>query len=137
MLYRLAADLVVILHLTFVVFAIAGGALAFLHRRWIWAHLPCALWAAFIEFAGWLCPLTPLENWLRERGGEAGYEGGFVEHYLMPVLYPENLTRGIQIALGLFVVLLNGVIYTLVIRRAVRDRRRRLTARGNCATKGR
>lgn len=114
--YGLLADLVVVVHLGFVVFVVVGGLLVF---RWgwvVWLHLPAALWGALIEFFGWMCPLTPLEQWLRRRAGEAGYEGGFVEHYVLPVLYPGELTREIQIALGVGVVVLNLCIYGWLLR---------------------
>ena len=74
-------------------------------------HLPVVAWAALIEFAGWVCPLTPLENWLRMRGGATGYHGGFVEHYIIPILYPGQLTRSVQIVLGGLVLLINAGIY--------------------------
>ncbi len=82
-----------------------------------WVHVPAAVWAAFIEFAGWICPLTPLEKWLRVRGGGAGYRGGFVDHYILPILYPEGLTRATQITLGALVLLLNVAIYGWLLRR--------------------
>lgn len=116
--YGVLADLVVVLHVAFVVFVVGGG---FLLLRWpsvVWIHLPAAAWGAAIEFGGWVCPLTPLENWLRRRAGEAAYAGGFIDEYLLPLLYPGDLTREIQIALGVLVVVLNGAIYALVWRRA-------------------
>jgi hypothetical protein len=110
-LYRLLADATVALHLGFVLFVVCGGLLAF-RWRWIpWVHLPAAVWGALIEFAGWICPLTYLEVDLRQRAGEAGYRGGFVEHYLLPVLYPGALTREVQVGLGIFVVVLNLAVY--------------------------
>lgn len=121
--YGLLADLVVVAHLGFVVFVVVGGLLVF---RWgwvAWLHVPAALWGALIEFFGWVCPLTPLEQWLRRRAGGAGYEGGFVEHYILPVLYPGELTREIQIALGVGVVVLNLCVYGWLIR-SRRARRR-------------
>jgi hypothetical protein len=111
MIFRLLADSVVAIHLLFVVFAMLGGLLAFRWRKTIWVHLPAVLWAALIEFGGWICPLTPLENRLRIAGGNAGYTGGFVEHYLLPLLYPGDLTRSIQVLLGILVVTLNLFIY--------------------------
>jgi hypothetical protein len=111
MVYRLLADLVVLVHFAFVVFVVAGALLVLRWRRLAWIHVPVAAWGALIEFGGWICPLTPLENWLRQQGGAAGYGGGFVEHYIIPVLYPGHLTRGIQIALGMAVLVLNGGIY--------------------------
>lgn len=83
----------------------------------MWIHLPAVLWGALIEFAGWVCPLTPLENWFRENAGSTGYSSGFIEHYVMPVLYPSGLTREIQIALGVFVIVVNAGFYGWVLRR--------------------
>jgi hypothetical protein len=116
MIFRLLADLVVSIHLAFVVFVVLGGLLALKWRWVVWLHLPAAIWGALIEFGGWICPLTPLENWLRQQGGEEGYVGGFIQHYITPVLYPDGLTREIQIVLGLAVVILNLVVYTLIFR---------------------
>ncbi len=117
MVYRFLADLVLVAHFAFVVFAVVG-ALLVLRWRWVvWLHLPAVVWAALIEFAGWICPLTPLENSLRELGGSAGYESGFVEHYILPVLYHGGLTREVQIVLGLLVLAVNTVIYGGVRRR--------------------
>lgn len=116
MIYRLLADAVVILHIGFVLFVVLGG---FLLRRWpklLYAHIPAAVWGALIEFAGWVCPLTPLEKSLRERGGQPGYQGDFVDHYLLPVLYPQGLNRNIQAALGVFVIAVNGLAYFLYFR---------------------
>ena len=123
-LYGVLADAVVVLHLGFVLFVVLGGLLV-LRWRWVaWLHVPAAVWGALIEFAGWTCPLTPLEKWLRRQGGLGGYEGGFVEHYVLPVLYPSGLTRGVQVALGLFVLVVNAAVYWKVWR----DRRRPPTA---------
>jgi len=121
--FRALADLVVLTHLAFIVFVILGGLLA-LRWRWVpWVQVPAALWGAVIEVGGWICPLTPLENGLRERAGAAGYAGGFVEHYVLPVVYPGSLTRGVQIFLAVVVVVANALIYFVVWRRAVRRRR--------------
>lgn len=115
--YRILADLVVILHLLFIVFVVAGGLLA-LRRPWLaLLHLPAAGWGAYIEFTGRLCPLTPLENHFSRLAGEKGYAGGFIEHYLIPVIYPTGLTSDIQLLLGLFVVAVNLAVYALVVRR--------------------
>jgi hypothetical protein len=105
------ADLVVILHGVFVLIAVLGGLLVFRWRWWAWFHVPAVLWAGFIEASGGICPLTPLENWLRTQGGAAAYEGGFIDRYLLPLLYPSDLTREIQIVLAIFVILFNMVIY--------------------------
>jgi hypothetical protein len=125
MLYRALADLVVIVHLAFVLFAVGGAFLVLRWRRVAWVHMPCAIWAALIEFAGWVCPLTPLEVWLRVQGGGSGYSDGFVEHYLLPILYPRGLTREVQIVLGTLVVIINVGIYGWLIGRKVRNRSRR------------
>src|SRR5215475_437645 len=117
MIYRALADFVVLVHMAFVLFAALGGVLAFKWRRVAWFHIPAALWGALIEFAGWVCPLTPLENWLRRRGGEAGYQTGFLEHYLLPLIYPAQLSRGLQVVLGLLVLGVNLVIYWRIWRR--------------------
>lgn len=115
--YRALADLVVVLHMAFVLFAALGGFLALKWRRATWFHIPAALWAALIEFAGWECPLTPLENWLRRLGGEAGYQTSFIERYLIPVIYPAQFTRSLHIALGFLVLGVNLAIYWMVWRR--------------------
>jgi len=122
MLYRLAADGVLVLHAAFVLFVVLGGLLALRRPRIAWIHLPAAAWGAAIELCGWICPLTPLEQALRRLGGEAGYPGGFVEHYVVAWLYPPGLTRGVQLALGLFVFAVNLAVYAWVWRRARRAR---------------
>lgn len=96
---------------------VLGGLLVLRRRRIAWLHVPAFVWGAAIEFGGWICPLTPLENRLRGMGGAGGYAGGFVERYLVPVLYPGELTREIQIALGLAVLLINLAIYGFLLRR--------------------
>jgi hypothetical protein len=120
--YGLLADLILLVHLAFVLFVVLGGLLLLRWRRLAWAHLPAVLWAAWIELAGWICPLTPLENWLRRRAGEAGYETGFGEHYVIPLLYPAALTRGLQIGLGVRVLGINLAVYAWILVRAGRDR---------------
>ncbi|MFQ6045183.1 MAG: DUF2784 domain-containing protein [Gemmatimonadales bacterium] len=117
MLLRVAADLLVVVHLGFVIFVVVGGFMAWRWRRLAWLHVPAALWGALIEFMGWTCPLTPWEVLLRRAAGQTGYEGGFIEHYLIPVIYPEQLTRPMQLALGGLVVLLNCVAYFVYFRR--------------------
>ena len=114
MLYRVLADIVVVVHLSFIVFVVLGGLLALRWRRAPWLHLPTALWGAAIEFFGWSCPLTPLENWLRHASGAAGYSGGFIEHHILPIIYPAQLTREILLVLGALVVAVNLVVYAFV-----------------------
>jgi hypothetical protein len=117
MLAQLAADLLVLLHLLFILFAVFGGWLVVKWRRLLFLHLPAAAWAALIEFAGWICPLTPLEQRLRETGGGSSYQGGFVEHYVTPIIYPEGLTREVQILLGALVIAVNLGAYGFVLAR--------------------
>ncbi|MEM5277965.1 DUF2784 domain-containing protein [Cupriavidus taiwanensis] len=111
------ADLVVIAHALFIVFVVAGGLLVLRWPRAAWVHLPAAVWGVLIEWAGWLCPLTPLENMLRRVAGQAGYSGGFVERYLLPLIYPAGLTLAVQLWLGLVVLVVNVAIYALWWRR--------------------
>jgi len=114
--YQRLADLVVLVHVVFVVFAVLGGLLAARWRRLVWIHLPAVIWAAVVEVLGWACPLTPLENWLRRKGGQGGYPSDFIAHYILPVLYPEELSREVQITLGAFVLLINLSIYIWIFR---------------------
>src|SRR5438093_9240146 len=111
MLYRTFADFVVILDLAFGAFVLFGGLLVLWRGRVAWLHLPAVAWGAAVEFVGWICPLTPLETWLRMQGGEGGYSSDFIEHYVLPLLYPIGLTREVQIALGAVVLVVNLVIY--------------------------
>jgi hypothetical protein len=117
MIYGWLAGLVVVLHAAFVAFVVLGGLVVLRRPRLAWFHLPAAAWGAFIEFSGWICPLTPLENALRMKGGEAGYSDGFIEHYLLPALYPAGLTRTTQWVLGSCVLILNVTTYWLLYRR--------------------
>ena len=117
---QLAADLVVLLHLLFIVFAVFGG---FVALRWPGVaalHLPAVLWAGLVELLGWTCPLTPLESRLRAGGGSAGYDASFVEHYVLPIVYPAALTRDTQVVLGIGVVLVNVAVYAWLWRRRAR-----------------
>ena len=118
--YGLLADTVVVVHLAFVVFVVCGGLLV-VWRRWTAAiHIPAAVWGVYIEFSGRICPLTPLENHLRALAGEAAYSGDFVERYLVPVLYPPDLRRDVQIALGFFAMAVNAAVYVYAWRRSRR-----------------
>ena len=125
MIYSILAELVVFLHFLFIVFAVSGAILALKWRWIIYVHLLCAAWASLIMMVGWICPLTPLENSLRRSAGEAGYTEGFIDHYLMPIIYPAGLTREIQIWLGVGVVLINLLLYGFVFYR--RYYRKRVT----------
>ena len=125
MLYRALADLALLTHLVFIVFVLFGGLLA-LRWGWVpWIHLPAAAWGVVIELSGWICPLTPLENALRRAAGSAGYSGGFIAHYILPLIYPGGLTRGLQLVLGVVVVVLNVAVYLVVWRRTRSGRGRR------------
>jgi hypothetical protein len=118
--YRLAADALVAAHLAFIVFVVTGGFLAWRWRRLAWLHLPAAIWGTLIEFAGWICPLTPWEFALRRRAGEIGYQEGFIEHYIIPLVYPRDLTPGVQVMLGVLVLVLNVFAYSVYFRHAKR-----------------
>lgn len=122
MFFRICADVVVVAHFAFIVFAVLGGFLVLRRKRWAWFHVPAMLWAALIEFADWMCPLTWLEDWLREKGGGTFYSGDFVEHYLVLVLYPDKLTRSVQIILGLLVLGVNAGIYAGLLRQRLKLR---------------
>lgn len=111
------ADLVVVVHFLFVLFVVAGGFLVLRWPRVAYFHIPAAIWGAAIELVGGICPLTPLENSLRQQAGSAGYSGGFIEHYILSVLYPSALTRDIQLLLGFLVIAFNLTIYAYVFRK--------------------
>ena len=120
---RVLVEVVVLVHMSFVLFVALGGLLLSRWPHLAWIHLPAAAWGAILEFAGFVCPLTPLELWLRARAGFEGYDHGFIEHYLLPVLYPADLTRATQIALGAAVIAINAVGYgRLLIARRRRSR---------------
>ncbi|MDZ7265885.1 MAG: DUF2784 domain-containing protein [candidate division KSB1 bacterium] len=120
--YRALADAVVVLHLLFILFVLFGGLLVWRWPRCAQLHLPAMLWGAAIEFTNGTCPLTPLENWLRQRGAATGYHTSFIEHYLIPLIYPATLTPRMQFFGGMLVLLSNAVIYFLLLRRRRRTR---------------
>ncbi|MGH7645316.1 MAG: DUF2784 domain-containing protein [Gemmatimonadales bacterium] len=120
MLYRLLADAVVALHGLFIVFVVLGGFLTWRRPRVAWGHVPAAVWGVLIEYRGWVCPLTPLENALRARAGIEGYSGGFIEHYLLPLIYPSGLTPARQAVLGSFALAVNLLAYGVLVRRLLR-----------------
>ena len=117
MLLRIAADLIVLVHFAFVIFVVAGGLLALKWPKMAYLHIPAAVWGAWIGFANWICPLTPLENHLRRLTGEAGYAGGFIEHYITRILYPAGLTAGMRVMLGVAVVAVNLLVYGICFAR--------------------
>jgi hypothetical protein len=115
--YLIAADLVLVVHLLFIGFVVGGSFLTWRFPRLIWVQLPTMVYGALVEFAGFACPLTALQNYLLHRGGQAGYRGGFISHYLVQVIYPPGLTRGLQVVLGLLVVCIAVVGYAGYLRR--------------------
>lgn len=115
--WRFLADVTVVAHLAFIAFAVLGGVLVLRQPRWAWLHLPAVAWVVWLELTGAICPLTPLENGLRERAGDAGYAGGFIDHYIVPLIYPAGLTPTLQTALGLAVLGIAVVTYGLAWRR--------------------
>ena len=124
MVYHALANLVIIVHLAFVIFAALGGFLALKWRSLAWIQVPAFLWGALVELAGWVCPLTPLENWLREQGGGLVYRADFIEHYILPLLYPDILTRSLQIFLGLLVLSVNLGLYGWILWRTAQKQAR-------------
>ena len=120
MLWRLLANLVVLVHGLTIVFIVLGGFLTWRWRGVAWVHVPFAVWGALIEYQGWVCPLTPLENHLRARAGLEGYSSGFIEHYLLPIMYPAGLTPRTQIVLGTVVLAVNAVAYGGLVLRSLK-----------------
>lgn len=118
MIYAMLADAVVIVHAAFVIFALFGGFLILRWRLLAWLHIPAVLWAALVEITGWFCPLTPFENLLRQRAGKITYRSDFIDHYIMPALYPDALTHELQIILGLSVLFINLLIYAWIWHRS-------------------
>jgi hypothetical protein len=121
--YLVAADCVLLVHLLFIGFVVGGSFLTWRWPRLIWIQLPAMVYGALVEFAGFACPLTALQKYLLREGGQAGYRGGFIAHYLIQVIYPPGLTRPIQIGLGIFVILIAGIGYAGYLRRARRRAR--------------
>lgn len=117
MIYTFLADLLVVIHLAFIVFVVIGGLLVFRWKRIVFLHVPAVIWAVLIEFKGWICPLTPWEQQLRRVAGETAYTDGFIEHYIIPVIYPQNLSDNYQLLLGFSVLIINLGIYSLFFYR--------------------
>lgn len=122
--YKVAADAVILFHLAFIAFVVAGSILVFRWPKVAWFHIPMFIWGALVEFTGWICPLTPLENRLRLAGGDAGYAGGFVENVIVPVIYPIDLTRNMQLILGSAVIVINAAVYGSLLWRYLRRSQR-------------
>lgn len=117
MLYHALAHLVLLIHALFIAFVALGGLLVLQKSRLAWLHLPALAWGAIVVAMGWICPLTPLENTLRQMAGQQGYSGGFIEHYITSVIYPDGLTREIQILLATMLIIGNVAVYTVAYRR--------------------
>ena len=116
--YWIAANVVVLTHLGFILFVTLGGLLLLRSRKWAWIHLPAIIWGSIVELKGWICPLTPLENWLREKGGYEIYREAFIEHYIMPIIYPDGYTREFQLLLGVLVIVINLSLYIWAYHRS-------------------
>lgn len=125
MIAGLVADIIVLAHLGFILFVALGGILVVKWGKVAFLHLPCALWGMLIAWGGWICPLTPLEMHFRQLAGQAGYTGRFVDHYVMPIVYPEGLTRGMQIAFGVTILTVNLLVYARVLVKRTRRRKDR------------
>ena len=117
MIYRIAADFVLVTHFAFIVLVVAGGLVVFRYAWFAWIHIPAASWGAFVELTGRICPLTTLENVLRIRAGQEGYFDSFIDHYIVPVIYPAGLTRHVQLMLAGLVVVANVAIYATILLR--------------------
>ena len=115
--YGILAGVIIVAHFLFIAFVAAGGLLVLRWPRLAWVHLPAVVWGVVVELTGWICPLTPLENYLRRLGGSSSYSGGFIEQYLIPVIYPANLTAVTQYILGGLIIVVNLILYSLIIRK--------------------
>jgi hypothetical protein len=116
MLYRVGADLVLFAHFLFVVFAVLGGVFVFYEPAWAWVHISVVVWSSAVNLMSWTCPLTPLENALRTRAGQLGYSGGFVQHYIGPVVYPRGMPRHLELVAGVSIVAGNALVYAIIFR---------------------
>jgi len=123
MLFQLAADFIIVLHFTFILFVLVGGILVLKWRWLIWLHLPAVIWGALISFMGWICPLTPLENMLRQAGGGEVYLTGFIEQYIVPLIYPSGFNHEMFVAIGLFVVVVNVIVYAFIFNKRGKNKK--------------
>jgi hypothetical protein len=115
MIFQLTADLLLVIHFLFVIFTVFGGLLLLRYPNLLWAHLPALLWGIVVQWADWVCPLTPLENYFRLRGGEMAYAGSFVEHFILKILYPEHLPLELRYLLGIVLITVNAAVYGYVL----------------------
>ena len=117
MIHLIFANSILMVHFTFILFVVFGGLLVF-YKKWMpWLHIPALSWAVLIEFLGWICPLTPMENHFRVLAGQSGYNQGFIQHYLLKMIYPDGLTRQVQVLLGLGVLILNLLVYAVFLKK--------------------
>ncbi|HSB30995.1 MAG TPA: DUF2784 domain-containing protein [Candidatus Sulfobium mesophilum] len=123
MLFKVCADIVLLTHFAFVIFAVLGGFIVLWKNRAAWIHVPVVLWSSVVNLASWVCPLTPLENWFLAKAGQSGYRGGFVQHYIDPLVYPAGMPRDMELIAGISVLVWNAAVYAVVlIRRRKRGR---------------
>jgi len=115
--YNILADVIVAVHFLFIAFVVFGGLLVIRWPRIAFVHIPAIIWGTVVEFSGWICPLTPLENHFRNLAGNSSYSGDFIVRYLIPVIYPQNLTVDIQYILGAMVIIINIIFYTIAVRK--------------------
>ena len=115
MIYQAGATATAILHFAFIVFVAFGGLLVLRWHRLAWIHLPAAVWGATIEIMHWNCPLTNVELWCLRRAGKQGYDGGFIAHYLFKVIYPAGMSRRVELAIAVFVIIINTAVYAIVM----------------------
>jgi hypothetical protein len=115
MLSKILADTVLLLHFAFVLFAVLGGIAVLFKRSFVWLHIPVVLWSSVINLAGWICPLTPLENYFRSQAGQSGYEGGFIQHYIEPLVYPGGMPRNFELIAGISILVWNGLVYAFIL----------------------
>jgi Protein of Unknown function (DUF2784) len=121
--YQFLADLLLIIHFAFILLVVVGGLVALHYRRLVLLHLPALIWGVYVELSGSICPLTPWENRLRQLAGDEGYSGSFIEHYLLPLIYPQDLTRELQVGLGVLLAAINALVYAVLIYRYKRFKR--------------
>ena len=116
--YELAADFALIVHFAFIMFVVLGALLLFISKKIIYFHIPAVIWGVYIELTNSICPLTYLENWFLQKANLTIYSGGFIQNYLVPIIYPSNLTENLQTYLGLIIIVVNLIMYVLIISKS-------------------
>ena len=119
--YEIAADLILIIHFTFVLFVVFGALLIFVSIKIVFIHIPAVIWGSYIELTNSICPLTYLENWFLHKANLTTYSEGFIQNYLVPIVYPMNLTKDLQIYLGIALIVLNIIVYVLIINKLIKN----------------